>query len=122
MSEREKRLVDACGEYASIAKLASSSGVPATRLYEMSRNGAPDKARPKVSVRAFARLLDAIDDGVASRSGDMVASGAHTRPLITASPLCYLRSRVRRPPTRPSQCRKGFEDTLTTNCTTEETK
>lgn len=73
-SEREKRLVDACGEYASIAKLASSSGVPATRLYEMSRSGALIKLGSKVSVRAFARLLDAIDDGVASRSEDMVAS------------------------------------------------
>lgn len=73
-SEREKRLVDVCGEYASIAKLASSSGVPATRLYEMSRSGALIKLGSKVSVRAFARLLDAIDDGVASRSGDMVAS------------------------------------------------
>lgn len=74
MSEREKRLVDACGEYASIAKLASSSGVPATRLYKMNRSGALIKLGSKVSVRAFAKLLDAIDDDAASRSKDIIAS------------------------------------------------
>lgn len=74
MSEREGRLVAACGEYASIAKLASASGVPATRLYAMSRSGALIKLGSKVSVRAFARLLDAIDDDVAGRSKDIIAS------------------------------------------------
>ena len=61
MSEREKRLVDACGEYASIPQLAKETGLPASTLYQLRREGKLVRLGTRVSVRALAQLLDILD-------------------------------------------------------------
>lgn len=60
-SPREERLVGELGEYASLSRLAEVTGLPASALYQLRREGKLVRLGTRASVRALAQLLDMLD-------------------------------------------------------------